>query len=82
VSSIRPEEIFVGLVALVLLPVIALRIARGIQQGRLPVYRTYIERDDDRAKFAVMLAIHAATFVLMAIVAADLLFNLDVRDLL
>jgi hypothetical protein len=81
-QAFQPEEMFVGLVALVLLPVIALRIIRGIQQGRLPVYRTYIERDDDRAKFGTMLAIHAATFVLMAIVAADLLFNLDVRDLL
>ena len=44
--SSRGEDMLVGLVALALLPLIALRIWRGLRDGRLPVYRTYLERDE------------------------------------
>ena len=74
------ESAFVGLVCLALLPIVAWRILRGLREGRLPLYRTYIERGDNRAKFGVMLALHALSFVLIGIVAADLLFNLGIRD--
>ena len=33
--------------------------------GRLPLYRTTIRREDDRAKFAFLLALHAASLALI-----------------
>jgi hypothetical protein len=78
----RVENLLVGLVALALLPVIGLRIWRGLREGRLPVYRTYLNRDEGAAKFNVMLGLHALSFVLIALVAADLLFNLGLREML
>jgi len=80
--AFQGENIFVGLLALALLPVIGWRIIRGLRDGRLPVYRTYLNRDDSGAKFTVLLALHALTFGLIALVAADLLFNLGLREML
>ena len=76
----RSEDLLVGLVAAALLPLIAWRILRGLREGRLPLYRTYIERGDDAAKFGVLLALHALSFVLIGLVAVDLLVNLGIRD--
>jgi hypothetical protein len=78
--SASPEELFVGLVALALLPLIGGRILRGLRNGRLPVYRTYIERDEDRAKFGAMLVLHSLSLLLIAVVAADLLLGLGLRE--
>jgi phosphoglycerol transferase MdoB-like AlkP superfamily enzyme len=78
----RMENLLVGLVALALLPVIGWRIWRGLRDGHLPVYRTHHHRADSRSKFAVLLALHALSFVLIALVAADLLFNLGLREML
>jgi hypothetical protein len=80
--SARPEDMLVGLVALALLPLIALRLYRGLRAGRLPVYRTYLNREESRAKFGALAALHAASLVLIAFVAAELLFNLGLRDML
>jgi len=74
------ESLFVGLVAAALLPLIAWRIMRGLREGRLPLYRTYIKRGDDVARFGLLLALHALSFLLIGLVAADLLFNLGIRD--
>ena len=74
------ENLLVGLVALALLPFIGWRIFRGLRDGRLPLYRTYIGRDDDRAKFGVLLALHALSFALIALVAANLLLDLGIRS--
>jgi len=76
------ENLLVGLVALALLPVIGWRISRGLRDGHLPVYRTHLHRSESRSKFAVLLGLHALSFVLIALVAADLLFNLGLREML
>lgn len=80
--SRTPEELLVGLFALALVPLIALRIGRGLREGRLPLYRTYQRREDDGAKFALLLALHALSLALVAIVAADLLLGLGLREAL
>ena len=80
--TFQGENLVVGLVALALLPVIGWRILRGLRDGRLPVYRTHHHRADSRSKFAVLLALHALSFVLIALVAADLLFGLGLRGAL
>jgi hypothetical protein len=70
----------VGVIGLALLPMIAWRIVRGLREGRLPVYRTYLTRDEGQAKFNTLLALHALSFLIVAGIAADLLFNLGLRD--
>lgn len=78
--SPRSEDLLVGLVALALLPLIAVRIRRGLRDGRLPVYRASLERSESKAKFAVLLGLHALSFVLIAVVAADLLLGLGLKE--
>jgi hypothetical protein len=75
----RGEDLFVGAIAAILLPLIALRIRRGLREGRLPLYRTYVERGEAGGKFGLLLGLHALSFVLVGIVAADLLFDLSLK---
>ena len=74
------ENLLVGLVCLTLVPLIALRIARGLRTGRLPVYRTYLDRDGNTVKFYALLAVHAASLVIITVIAADLLLGLNLRN--
>ena len=76
-SGFEGEDLLVGAIGLVLLPMIACRIVRGVRTGRLPLYRTYTTRQEGAAKFNALLALHALSFVLVALIAADLLFNID-----
>ena len=78
----RSEEFLVGAIGLVLLPLIAVRVVRGLKEGRLPVYRTYLTREENAAKFNVLLAVHALSFLVIAAIAADLLFGLNLKDTL
>jgi hypothetical protein len=78
----RSDDLLVGLLALALLPLIAWRVARGLREGRLPLYRTYRNRADSRARFNVLLAFHMLSLLLVALVAADLLLGFHLRDLL
>jgi hypothetical protein len=74
------ENILVGLVCLALVPLIAVRLVRGLRNGSLPVYRTQIQREEDRAKFTTLLILHIIVGALMAFIAADLLLGLGFRD--
>jgi hypothetical protein len=76
------EDIFVGLIALALVPLIALRLWRGLRDGRLPLYRTYLTRDAGGGRFGLLIALHALSLVLVAGIAADLLLNLGLRGML
>jgi hypothetical protein len=74
------ENLVVGLFALVLLPVIGWRVWRGVRDGRLPLYRTSFERADGVAKFNVLLGLNLLAFIAIALVAADLLIGLGLRE--
>ena len=76
----RSEDLLVGLIGLALLPMIAWRIRRGLREGRLPLYRTYVGRDENGGRFVALLGLHVLSFVVVAIVAADLLLDLGLRD--
>jgi hypothetical protein len=78
--TFQGENLVVGLVALALLPIIGWRIWRGLKDGQLPVYRTRLHRAESGSKFVVLLALHALTFLLVALVAADLLLGLGLRE--
>jgi hypothetical protein len=73
------ENLLVGLVALGLVGFIAARIVRGLRTGRLPIYRTYLDRDGNAAKYYALLALHLASLVVIAVIAADLLLGLNLR---
>ena len=74
------ENLVVGLIALALLPVIGWRIWRGLKQGELPLYRTRIDRSVGAAKFNFLLGVHVLLFLLIALVAADLLLGLGLKE--
>jgi hypothetical protein len=76
------EDLLVGLIAAALLPLIALRVRRGLKEGRLPLYRTYVGRGEAGSKFGLLLALHALSFVVVALIAADLLFQLGLKEAL
>jgi hypothetical protein len=81
-TTFRSEDFLVGLIGLALLPLIAVRILRGIRDGRLPLYRTYVSRDEGGGKFVTLLGIHLLSFLLVAAIATDLLLNLGLRNAL
>ena len=74
------ENLVVGLVALALLPLIGWRIWRGIKFGQLPLYRTRIDRSVGAAKFNFLFGVHLLLFLLIALVAADLLLGLGLKE--
>jgi hypothetical protein len=76
------ENLFVGLVGLALLPMIGWRIRRGLVEGRLPVYRSYLTREESESRFCLLLGVHVASFVVVAVISADLLLGLDLKEAL
>lgn len=74
------EDLLVGVVALALLPLIGLRLWRGLRDGRMPLYRTYVSRSEGEGKFALLLILHGLSLVLVAGIAADLLLNLGIKE--
>jgi hypothetical protein len=76
------EDLLAGLIGAALLPLIGWRIRRGLKEGRLPLYRTYVSRDEAGSKFGLLLGLHALSFALVAVIAADLLFKLGLKEVL
>ena len=74
------ENLLVGLIALALVPLIGVRVLRGLRSGRLPLYRTSIDQDRDRTKFNALLALHIVSLLLVAFIAADLILGLGFRE--
>jgi len=72
-----PDELLVGtLCLLVVTPWIAWTIRRGVNQGRLPIGRGYVVREERPAPFRALLASYAIAILLMAFIGLDLLFGL------
>jgi hypothetical protein len=78
--SFEGENILVGIVCLALVPLLAVRIFRGLHTGRLPLYRTYLNRSESEAKFLGLLVVHVFLLLLVAFIAADLLLGLGYRS--
>jgi hypothetical protein len=79
-TTFRSEDLLVGLIALALVPLIALRIVRGWRDGRLPLYRSRVGREIGAARFNILLALHVLSLFLVLVIAADLLLGLGLRD--
>jgi hypothetical protein len=80
VAVVRADDLLMGGVALLLVPLIAWRIYRGLRTGRLPLYRTTIGRDAGGGRFGVLLVLHLLSLLLIGAVAADLLLGLGLRE--
>ena len=74
------EDLLVGLIALALVPIIGWRIRRGLREGRLPIYRSYVSREERPGRFRFMLILHGLSLAIVAVVAADLLLGLELRS--
>ena len=76
----RAEELFVGAVCVVLALLLLRRLALALRTGEIPLYRTRLSRAEaGEARFWTLVAINAGLFVLLFIIAADLLFALALR---
>ena len=75
----RSEDVFVGVVALVLVPWTARVVMRGLREGRLPLGRSYIGRDRPGA-FATLIAFYAAAGIMAGFIAMDLLLKIRIGD--
>ena len=73
------SDFMVGVLAAFLVLLIGVRIFRGLQAGRIPIYRTYLDRDQDPAKFNLLVALHVASMLIVGAIAADLLFALNLK---
>ena len=76
------EDLLVGGIAAIVAALIAWRIVRGLRDGRLPVYRTYVGRDAGTAKFSTVLALHVLSLIVVGLIALDLLLGLNLKDAL
>ena len=79
-TTFRSEDLVVGLIALALIPLIALRIHRGLRDGQMPLYRKRVGREIGAARFNFLLGMHVLSLLLVALVAADLLFGLRLLE--
>lgn len=79
-TTFRYDDLLVGLVALALVPLIGWRIFRGLRQGRLPIYRTYLAREESGSRFGLLMALHVLSLLIVGLVAADLLLGLGLRE--
>ncbi|MBA3577025.1 MAG: hypothetical protein H0W39_05360 [Sphingomonas sp.] len=78
--SFQGENLLVGIVCLALVPLIAARMLRALSTGRIPLYRTHLQRSEGEAKFFSLLALHGISLALIAFIAADLLLGLGFRN--
>jgi hypothetical protein len=76
----RSEDMLVGIVALALIPWIGWTISRGLRDGRLPIGRAHVSREERPGAFQVLLLFYALAALFALAITADLLFNFDIRN--
>ncbi|HZG08930.1 MAG TPA: hypothetical protein VEZ70_08120 [Allosphingosinicella sp.] len=80
-TTSRSEELLVGAMALlVVLPWIAWTVQRGLREGRLPIGRSYVLRDERRGAFNALLGLYAVFALLAVYIAFDLLLGFKLKD--
>lgn len=77
----RGEELIVGAIVAVLALLILRRIALALRTGEIPLYRTRLNRAEaGPVRFNALLLINSGLFVLLFVIAADLLLGLGLRS--
>jgi len=54
-------------------------ISRGLREGKLPIGRAYVRRDERAAPFWVLLALYVAAAGMAVFISLDLLFGPTLR---
>ncbi|QAY76107.1 hypothetical protein [Sphingosinicella sp. BN140058] len=72
------EDLIVGIFAAGLLPWIGWTVSRGLRAGRLPIGRGHIDRAERRGAFNALLFLYGVAALLVAAIALDLLFHIDI----
>jgi hypothetical protein len=69
----------VGIVALGVVPWIVWTLHRGLREGRLPIVRSHVRRDERPGAFWTLFLLFVGIALLMTFIALDLLTGVDVR---
>ncbi len=74
----KGEQIFVGIVSLVVVGLLVRRIVQALRTAVILLYRTRLSRAEaGDAKFNALVVLNVAAAILMAVIATDLLLELD-----
>jgi hypothetical protein len=77
----RGEELLFGAGCAILALLVLLRIGLALRTGAIPLYRTRLHRSQaGEARFWTLVAVNGAVFVLLFLIAADLLLGLGFRS--
>ena len=79
-GGISPDELVVGLICLAAVPWLALRLRRGLGEGRLPIGRGYVLRDERAGAFHTLFGAYVLAAFGMAFIGLDLLFGFTGRS--
>jgi len=76
----RSEDLLVGIVAAaVVVPWTTWTVARGLRDGRLPIGRSYVRRDERAGPFWVLFTFYVAAASMAVFISLDLLFGPTLR---
>jgi hypothetical protein len=75
----RSDDLLVGIIGLGLLPWIGWTLHRGMRDGRLPIGRAYVRRDERPGAYRMLLCLYVAAALLVAYITLDLLFDVKAR---
>jgi hypothetical protein len=79
----RSEDLLVGIIAAaVVVPWTTWIVARGLRDGRLPIGRGHVRRDERAGPYWVLLSFYAAAALTAVFISLDLLFGPTFRKLL
>ncbi len=79
-TTFRSEDTLVGLIAaVVVVPWTLWTISRGLRDGKLPIGRAYVRRDERAGPFWVLLALYVGAAGMALFISLDLLFGPTLR---
>jgi hypothetical protein len=72
----RSDDLLVGIIGLGLIPWIGWTLRRGLRDGRLPIGRAYVRRDERRGAYNVLLGFYFIGMLVVGFIGLDLIFDL------
>ena len=79
-TGFRADEFLVGIVAAAAVAWIFWTLRRGLRDGILPIRKGRVVRAERSGAFNVLFVLYVVAALLMAFIALDLLFGLDLRS--
>lgn len=79
-TTFRSEDTLVGIIAaVVVVPWTVWIISRGFRDGKLPIGRAYVRRDERAVPFWVLMGLYVAAAGMAVFISLDLLFGTTFR---